>query len=190
MTRKFLNGEEMSMRLLKAMHETESFSTTEKAVIQYIMDNPRNIVDLSIRELAEKTFTSSAAIFRLCQKLGLKGYTEFKIKFISEVSRTSSFEKQVRDRPITNQDTVLSVVTKMASLEIEAIEETKNEMDAAQLVRLAAYLDKAKQIDFYAFDDNLYIAQMTSYNFLQINKLAVVNICRLFRLIKIMWRLF
>jgi len=171
-----LNGEEMSMRLLKAMHETESFSTTEKAVIQYIMDNPRNIVDLSIRELAEKTFTSSAAIFRLCQKLGLKGYTEFKIKFISEVSRTSSFEKQVRDRPITNQDTVLSVVTKMASLEIEAIEETKNEMDAAQLVRLAAYLDKAKQIDFYAFDDNLYIAQMTSYNFLQINKLAVVNI--------------
>jgi len=164
------------MRLLKAMHETESFSTTEKAVIQYIMDNPRNIVDLSIRELAEKTFTSSAAIFRLCQKLGLKGYTEFKIKFISEVSRTSSFEKQVRDRPITNQDTVLSVVTKMASLEIEAIEETKNEMDAAQLVRLAAYLDKAKQIDFYAFDDNLYIAQMTSYNFLQINKLAVVNI--------------
>lgn len=164
------------MKLLDILKVKENFSPTEQFIIDYVMEHYQDVASLSARDLAEKTYTSSAAVVRLSQKIGLKGYAEFKIKFTSEVSRTSSFEKQVRDRPITNQDTVLSVVTKMASLEIEAIEETKNEMDAAQLVRVAACLDKAKQIDLYAFDDNLYIAQMTSYNFLQINKLSVVNI--------------
>lgn len=163
------------MRLLKAMRETKNFSLTEQSIIQYILENPRSVVDLSIRELAEKTFTSPAAIFRLCKKLGLKGYTEFKIKFTSEANRTLEFEKPQGERPITNQDTARSIVKKMAALEIEAIEETKNEMDMAQLVRVSLWLDQARQIDLYAFDENLYIAQMTSYNFLQIGKTVVVN---------------
>lgn len=109
------------MRLLKTLSEREKFSAVEQNIIKYILDNPKEIVNMSIRELANKTFTSSAAIFRLCQKCGLKGYTEFKIKFISEVNRTSDFEndeleKPIRDlhRPINGKDDVKSVVRRMA----------------------------------------------------------------------------
>ena len=67
------------MRLLKAMQEGERFSSTEENIVEYILSHPAQISEMTTRELAEKTYTSPAAIFRLCQKLGLKGYNEFKI---------------------------------------------------------------------------------------------------------------
>ena len=169
------------MRLLKTLSEKEKFSAVEQSVIKYILDNPKEIVNMSIRELANKTFTSSAAIFRLCQKCGLKGYTEFKIKFISEVNRTSDFEndeleKPIRDlhRPINGKDDVKSVVRKMAFLQIEAIEETKNEINYKQLERVADMMNAAGQIVFFGFDLNYYISQSTVYHLVQTGKPAVV----------------
>lgn len=169
------------MRLLKTLSEREKFSAVEQNIIKYILDNPKEIVNMSIRELANKTFTSSAAIFRLCQKCGLKGYTEFKIKFISEVNRTSDFEndeleKPIRDlhRPINGKDDVKSVVRRMAFLQIEAIEETKNEINYKQLERVADMMNAAGQIVFFGFDLNYYISQSTVYHLVRTGKPAVV----------------
>ena len=169
------------MRLLKTLSEREKFSAVEQNIIKYILDNPKEIVNMSIRELANKTFTSSAAIFRLCQKCGLKGYTEFKIKFISEVNRTSDFEndeleKPIRDlhRPINGKDDVKSVVRRMAFLQIEAIEETKNEINYKQLERVADMMNAAGQIVFFGFDLNYYISQYTVYHLVRTGKPAVV----------------
>ena len=166
-----------SMRLLKAMREAERFSPTEQSVIDYMLKNPTEIASLSIRELAERTFTSPAAVFRLCQKLGLKGYNEFKIRFMSEMSRAvqdGSVTAIIR-RPITDKDSIGDIVRKMAALEIEAIEETKNEMDLTQLERIARRMAKATVIDIYAYDQNYAIAETAVYNLLQVKRAAVAH---------------
>ena len=163
------------MRLLKAMQEGERFSSTEENIVEYILANPAQISEMTTRELAEKTYTSPAAIFRLCQKLGLKGYNEFKIKFTSEINRTLPCGAHIMRRPITDKDSTSDIVRKLAQLEIEAIEETKNEMDLTQMERIAELLDKAAIIDVYAYDQNFSLAQMAVYNFLQVKKTAVAH---------------
>ena len=163
------------MRLLKAMQEGERFSSTEETIVEYILSHPAQIAEMTTRELAEKTYTSPAAIFRLCQKLGLKGYNEFKIKFTSEINRTLPCGAHIMRRPITDKDSTSDIVRKLAQLEIEAIEETKNEMDLAQMERIAELLDKADIIDIYAYDQNFSLAQMAVYNFLQVKKTAVAH---------------
>ena len=163
------------MRLLKAMQEGERFSSTEENIVEYILAHPAQISEMTTRELAEKTYTSPAAIFRLCQKLGLKGYNEFKIKFTSEINRTLPCGAHIMRRPITDKDSTSDIVRKLAQLEIEAIEETKNEMDLAQMERIAELLDKADIIDIYAYDQNFSLAQMAVYNFLQVKKTAVAH---------------
>ena len=40
---------------------------------------------MSSRELGHQTFTSAASVTRFCQKLGVKGFPEIKIKFVSEL---------------------------------------------------------------------------------------------------------
>ncbi|WP_028130480.1 MurR/RpiR family transcriptional regulator [Selenomonas sp. AE3005] len=163
------------MRLLKAMQEGERFSSTEENIVEYILSHPAQISEMTTRELAEKTYTSPAAIFRLCQKLGLKGYNEFKIKFTSEINRTLPCDSHIMRRPITDKDSTSDIIRMLAQLEIEAIEETKNEMDTDQMERIASILDKAAIIDIYAYDQNYSLAQMAVYNFLQVKKTAVAH---------------
>ena len=163
------------MRLLKAMQEGERFSSTEENIVEYILAHPAQISEMTTRELAEKTYTSPAAIFRLCQKLGLKGYNEFKIKFTSEVNRTLPCGAHIMHRPITDKDSTSDTIRMLAQLEIEAIEETKNEMDTDQMERIASILDKSAIIDIYAYDQNYSLAQMAVYNFLQVKKTAVAH---------------
>ncbi|MBR2214913.1 MAG: MurR/RpiR family transcriptional regulator [Selenomonadaceae bacterium] len=164
------------MRLLKAMQEAERFSPTEQSVIDYMLKNPRDLATLSIREVAERTFTSPAAVFRLCQKLGLKGYNEFKIRFMSEMGRTEGGRiPPVMRRPITDKDAPPDIVRKMAALEIEAIEETKNELDTAQLQRIVERMEAARCIDIYAYDQNYAIAVAAVYNLLQVKQMAVAH---------------
>lgn len=163
------------MRLLKAMHETERFSSTEQNIVDYILAHPAEIADLTTRELAERTFTSPAAVFRLCQKLGLKGYNEFKLKFISEVNRVAEGGRGIVHRPITEKDTTEDIVRKIAAIEVEAIEETKNELHMDALERIACRMKKASVVDFYAYDQNADLASMAIYNLLQIGVPAAMH---------------
>lgn len=164
------------MRLLKALHETERFSTTELPVIQFLLEHPADIADMTIRDLADKTFTSPASIFRLCQKLNMKGYNDFKIKFISETNRVSLERRHSTRRPIKSNDTPAEIMRKIAELEVEAIEETKNEINQEQLIRIADYIMQAKQVDIYAYDQNFSLAEMIVYNFQQLKCNATANL--------------
>ena len=161
------------MRLLKIMQENERFSQTEQAIVQYMLEHPKEVAELTTREIAAKTYTSPAAVFRLTQKLGLKGYNEFRIKFTSEISRVNPESFSIRHRPVTQKDKPEDVVRKIAALEVEAIEETKNEFDIGQLEAILTRMEKAEVINIYAYDQNYALAQMAVYNFMQA-KLPVV----------------
>lgn len=163
------------MRLLKALHENERFSSTEQNIVQYILSHPAEIAGMTTRELAEKTYTCPASVFRFCQKLGLKGYNEFKLKFVSEINRVTPSHNRIFHRPITDRDKPADIIRKMAEMQVEAIEETKNEMNQEQISRIAYWMMQAKCIDFYAYDQNYQLAQAAVYNLLQVKCNAVAH---------------
>ncbi len=51
---------------------------SEKQIIQFVLNNPKDCSKLSLARLAKKLYVSESAIFRLCKKLGLTGYSELK----------------------------------------------------------------------------------------------------------------
>ena len=68
--------------LISKLRDKKIFSSTEQVIADYILKNFREVANLSTRQLAKETFTSSAAIVRFSQKLGFSGYAEFKTKFL------------------------------------------------------------------------------------------------------------
>ena len=46
------------MKLLKIMQDSKRFSYTEQNVINYMIENHKILVNLSIRELSKKTFAT------------------------------------------------------------------------------------------------------------------------------------
>lgn len=71
------------MNLIKRMREETSFSEGEQQIADYLLEHPSE--DLTIRQLAERTYTSNATIVRMCRRLGYDGFRQFKTDFIKEI---------------------------------------------------------------------------------------------------------
>lgn len=71
-----------------------SLSQSEKHVIEYLNKNEELIPNLSITQLAEKTYTSSATVSRTIQKCGFSGISELRYKISQERK-----EKDEHDSP-------------------------------------------------------------------------------------------
>ncbi len=54
-------------------------------VAKYIMNHPREVINLDIRELAKKTNTAPSTVVELCKKLGFSGFRNLKIALAQEL---------------------------------------------------------------------------------------------------------
>ena len=55
------------------------FTKAEKKVADYILANPRDVLFMSITDLAEACEVGDTSVFRFCKTMDLKGYQEFKM---------------------------------------------------------------------------------------------------------------
>lgn len=67
-------------------------NSSEKAIISYIFANPEQTSRLSLNKLAKKLFVSESAIFRLCKKIGLSGYSELRFE-LGELAAESKIKQ-------------------------------------------------------------------------------------------------
>lgn len=71
--------------IIQRMKNQQIMTECERDICNYILEHPEKVGAISSRELGHTTFTSAASATRLCQKLGMKGFPEFKIQFVREM---------------------------------------------------------------------------------------------------------
>ena len=76
------------MNVLLTLREQKDFTETEEHIKNFILKNDKDIPNMSIYELAEKTYVSTASITRFCHKIGVKSFKELK---------WYEYERKVRD---------------------------------------------------------------------------------------------
>ena len=77
----------MSSALLRLRECSQQFSSTERGVAERILAEPQLVVDLSVHELAQRTFSSPSTIVRMCSHTGYSGYKEFRRAVTFELAR-------------------------------------------------------------------------------------------------------
>lgn len=78
------------MRIQVNKHIFNTLSESEKAVIEYINEHEKNLVNLSITDIAENSYTSTATVSRAIQKCGFQGISELRY-FMKHEQNTSSY---------------------------------------------------------------------------------------------------
>lgn len=92
----------------------------EKKVAQYILENPKDIIHFSITELAEVSNSSEATVFRLCSKLGYKGYQDLKINLAgSIVEPIENIHEEMQE-----DDDIYIIMHKIMCSNIDSIKKT------------------------------------------------------------------
>lgn len=90
----------------------------EKKIAKYILNNPKEVVDMTISELAETSDVSIASVSRFCRKVGLKGFAQLKISLAQELvdahkSGEVSNEISVEDIPQSLQNILANKITEL-----------------------------------------------------------------------------
>lgn len=73
------------MSLIDNLSNEKLFTKSEIEVINFIKENPNLVLNMTIGELANQTFSSNTTIIRICKKLGFNGFRDFKIEYLRNI---------------------------------------------------------------------------------------------------------
>lgn len=159
------------MNILLTLREYKDFTESEEHIKDYILRNDKEIPNMSIYELAEKAYVSTASITRFCHKIGIKTFKDFKIKIVSELN---AFDRRNIDllniTEVKENDTPRVVADKITKTTIQAIEETEMLLSESELAKAVQLISKRHQIDLYGVGESSVVAYDASLKFIRISK--------------------
>lgn len=164
----------MSSALLRLRECSQRFSSTERGVAERILAEPQLVVDLSIHELAQKTFSSPSTIVRMCSHTGFSGYKEFRRAVTFELARREQ-TRQSEQKDLQRSDSLEQIIDKITYANILSLEETRDLMDVSILRAGAEVLRQARVIYLFGLGASLCAAKDAYLKFLRLNKLCVIN---------------
>lgn len=164
----------MESALLRLRESQNAMSITERAVSDYVLNHPGEAVELSIHQLAEKTFASSSTVIRMCQRMGFAGYKEFRQAVACEVAVCRVSQGRKRGE-ITRSDSLDDIVDKVTYQNIMSLENTKNLVDTRVLQNCVELLNGARTVLLFGLGSSMYAARDLNRKLLRLNKPCVTN---------------
>lgn len=149
-------------------------STTEKGIIKFIIDYPEEASQLTIYEMAEKTFSSPSSIIRLCKKNGFEGFKDFTKALIYELAIRKKNQKEQRTE-ITKADKIQEIVDKVTYRNIVSLEDTKNLIDYDVINKCIELIYKCDNVCLFGIGSSLIVAKDAQQKFMRVNKHCAVN---------------
>lgn len=123
------------------------FTNTERKVADYINENGKEVIYMSITDLAEACNVGEASVFRFCKTLDLKGYQEFKIVLAHSISLEDEMPQISNE--ITLNDSFQQLSSKILASNVQALSETYNLLLEQQLKEAVELLVNAERIHFF-----------------------------------------
>ena len=148
------------MNILSKLKSHEHLSHNEKTLREYILMHPNDVLDMDAKELSLACFVSTSTIYRLCEKLGVGGYAELKVKIAGAIKEFSNNDDVFDyDFPIKESQTHHEILNSLKEDYEQTLNATYNFFDLDQLKKITAALKKAKHIDIYTSAGNIYFAE-------------------------------
>lgn len=162
--------------LIRERLERCEFSNSEKVIIEFIIDKKLAIKDMTTKDIANATYTSPSTLIRIAHKMGFNGWNELKEAYLKEEEYLQSHFCDIdANYPFQNNDTIMSIASKIATLKKESIDDTLSLITHDDLQKAVQIIRKASSIQLFAVSNNLYISREFKHNMNRIRKR--VDIC-------------
>jgi len=146
-----------------------SLRTAEQRVADFILKHAEELIYLTVTELAERTQTSESTVVRLCQKIGYKGYQEFKIMLARDlVGPTETVYEQIGPN-----DSLEALKTKIFQANAQALKDTIEVLSEAELERAVEALAAARRLEIYGIGGSAPLALDAYHKFMKLGVNAV-----------------
>lgn len=156
--------------LLRIRSLAPALPTAPLKVAQQILDDPAAVFSMTIDELAYQSGASQATITRFCQRLGLAGYPELKLRLAAETGRTAEPRWNVDlGSDIGPDSTPEEMASILASASIRAVQQSLELLDTAALVDAASAITSARRIHLFGAGVSGIVAQELNLRLMRLN---------------------
>lgn len=150
----------------------DSFFEQEKKIANYIIQSHKEVINMTIGELAETCGTSIATISRFCRKCEVDGFHQLKIRLAKEIVE-SGLEVPVSNH-ISRTDIAQSLQNILAN-KIDELRQTISFIDEKQLNSILDCIKSARIVQFVAVGNTIPVALDGSFKFNEIGIKAVAG---------------
>jgi DNA-binding MurR/RpiR family transcriptional regulator len=140
-------------------NQIPSFHASEVAIADAILTSPEIASGMNISQIADKSGTSVASVVRFCKTLGFKGYPEFRMALIGQLSRQIAQGTELHlDGGITVDDSAAELIRKIAYADALAIKTTAERLDVETFTKTVDVWESASTIGIIGFASSGYVA--------------------------------
>lgn len=143
----------------------DSFFEQEKKVASYIMKNHRQVINMTINDLAKESGTSIATVTRFCKKCDVDGFHHLKISLAKEI--VNSDDEIVASKSISDDSFEQSLNNILAN-KVRELEQTVSLIDTDILKSILDVIKKARIVQFVAVGNTIPVAIDGVYRFNEI----------------------
>ncbi len=142
-----------------------NFTKAEQKLAQYILAHPRCVLGQSITGITKSADSSNAALVRLCQKLGFKGFAEFKFSMHRYLLSRGAERDDAQGQPLSPMQTTIESY-------IRYIRQLPDFVDEDALRQAAKTICAARHITIWGFNRTFQSAKQLSH---RLGRLGIFN---------------
>ncbi|MEZ5664572.1 MAG: MurR/RpiR family transcriptional regulator [Burkholderiaceae bacterium] len=148
----------------------QSLGPVGQRIADFVAQNPREVVHMSVSEVAERTGSSEGSVVGLCKTLGATGFQQIKIALAQETVRPVQFIHEDLDP----RDDAATVIRKIFQSNVQTLHDTQASLDPQAMERAVRLLRQAERIEVYGIGSSSTIAEDAHYRMLRIGLNAKV----------------
>ncbi len=128
---------------------SKAFTKAEHVVADYVLKHARDILYMSITDLAEHCGVGDTTVFRFCKTLKLSGYQDFKMLLAQSINSNETSSAITLSDVISITDSTDEVCHKLLNTNVAALNQTLEMNKAEDIQKAVAMMKKARLIHFF-----------------------------------------
>lgn len=138
------------MNIFIELKQIKDLPPSERQAVNYILENPNEVVGMGIVKLAQKAYTSTGSIMRVCKKMNMSSFRDFRLRLASDVGdyihSAMVFTKQ---ESVDREDSLEQIIEKVSSNNARSIIDFRMLNSQQTVSKIVELMSVAKVIDFY-----------------------------------------
>lgn len=150
--------------ILEVIRKTQDqLSRREALVAKIVLDQPENVLNGSVIDLAATADVSQPTVIRFCRSVGCGGFRDFKLSLAQAMVRKRTF----LNANVTREDSTQILIHKVVDASVHSVSQLTDRLDEHVMDQAIQALSAAKRIVFFGMGGSGAVAQDARHKFLR-----------------------
>lgn len=148
------------------------FSNVEFKISDYFLSQGNELVNKTIKNIADETDISQTSIFNFVKNLGFEGFNDFKISLAQSINPVQNTDPLTAYSDIAATDTTLEIFNKILNFNIDAMQNLRSTIDYKRLENIGQLIQNARTLHFFGLGGSSIVAHDAYHKFMRTHYLC------------------